>query len=173
MLKKRTVTDDSELDAAAALSAFRWSDGSGCHHDLGGAHFSTREQAARGWALVRRAAWARTSRFQLPAAARYFDGLTLQGLDALRLEWGCVRFDLGSVLLALAVDRTRLAAFRATPGAASVVDILEIVARDLDAVEQTARALADVPATEIFRPYPFHLNTSRTYGALAPDGGTT
>lgn len=168
MLKRvAAITEQTALSEAEMVSAFRWSDGSGLHHDLGAPHFATLAAAARAWEQVRRPVWAQTYRFTVPRAAAIFDGLTTAGRDVVLWTWQHVGpFPLKRALKALAEDRRRLAAFADTRGAAAIADYLDLLRADLTRVEQTAREVAARPADPLDRPYPAHLSTSVTYGGV-------
>jgi hypothetical protein len=148
------------------LQCFQWSL-DGTTNDLGEPHYQTREQARRAWdTKYRRLVWAVTPRFDVPSAARVYDGLTTLGLAFVRWHWNHVGpFPLRGALAALGRDRRNLAAFAQTKAARQIEDYLDVFARDLDAVEATARSLAACPADD--RRHPGHLNTSRAYGAEA------
>jgi hypothetical protein len=164
MLTRRISIED-QLNDAAAVSAFRWSTGDGCSHDLGDPHFRNRESARRAWERgIRRLVWAVTFRFTVPETATLFDGLTTEGRAFVFRCWNHVgAFDLRGALAALAEDRLHLEAFEATSGARQIDDYLALFRADLDRVEQTARTFADWPA-DTWRDYPGHLSIATTYG---------
>jgi hypothetical protein len=126
--------------------------------------FPSRAAATVAWPRARRAIWARTPRFHVPAPARVFDGLTIDSCDAARDGWFERPYPLAAVLDALEGDRAHLAAFTARDprGAADIGDFLALFAGDLVTIEATARDLGACPET-LFGKCPHHLSTALRY----------
>jgi hypothetical protein len=152
------------LSLAEMVSAFRWSAGTGCKHDLGERCFASLDEAKRGWEFARRAVWAEAYRFTVPQTATLFDGLTTTGLEFVRWHWNHVGpFDLNGALDALSADRRNLRKFLKQPVSNAIADYLAMFANDCDRVEVEARKLADWP-DQLWRPNPSSLNTGQRYG---------
>jgi hypothetical protein len=80
--------------------------------------------------------------------------------------WHQQHFPLGDVLEGLAVDRRALAKFACRPAAQQIEDYLRLMSDDLEAVEQTARALASWDEGPWWRrPYPTNLVVGVRYDA--------
>jgi hypothetical protein len=110
--------------------------------------------------------WSTHHRFTVPAAATRFDQLTMNSPAAVRAGWPAAVVPLEDILATLARDRARLAAFMRNDvqGAGSIADFLEMLRRDLDTVERTARTMSATIIGD--RPYPHALSSAERYGEV-------
>ena len=123
---------------------FRWGDGTWCFFEPYDPVYPNRAEAERAWRRCRRAVWASTYRFSVPAAARVYDGITNDAADLVRNSWDRDVYPLGEALSAIERERATLAAFasREPRAAKAIADFLEMRIADLDLIEATVRDLA-------------------------------
>lgn len=107
----------------------------------------TPAEARRAWPQYRRWSWLRTPRLMAPAAARMYDGVELIAHWAVPLAaeslWKVEHLAgaQADIAEALASDRAAMRRHQRSAAGRELRDVLEVLARDLDALEQALPGL--------------------------------